>query len=627
MNDLLVVIMDAPNPIPVKFKPNSRFGFGIKEKFNLRSVLKASKETYKYTYLVESIEVRQIFLLFFMRFFKKKSVSPVIPQETSSQIILEGHGSRPISAHARVSHHIIDVPTGEHVKFSKLLSCCQRCFTKENLKEQALLIATISSVVLGIAIGIALRTLKCVGNERVGGCRITREDITYIDFPGQIFINILKMLILPLIVSSIISSLAQLDGQSAGKMGIRALVYYLGTTLLAAILGIILVLTIRPGTRGGTVEINPNSKAAEGRTIDTVLDLFRNLFPENIVEATFRSSGTDLKVNRTFILRPNETRYNITIYTPVVGKRDGINVLGLLLFCIIFGILISRLKEKAIILKHFFEAMLEVVMQLVRIAMVYSPIGVFFLIVAKMLEMDNLGDFVGSLGLYMATVLAGLFIHGFIVLPLLLFAITRINSFKYIRGMSQALVTAFGTGSSSATLPVTYRCVEEKNHIDPRISRFVLPVGATVNMDGTALYEAVAAIYIAQLNGIPLNAVKIIVTSLTSTLASIGAASIPQAGLVTMVIVLNALGLPPEEVRTIYAVDWLLDRFRTAINVFGDSIGCAIVQHLSRKELRVLDDEIAAANVDTNHSATILPVLVPVNADYNSNNRKFTNQS
>ena len=204
--------------------------------------------------------------------------------------------------------------------------------------------------------------------------------------------------------------------------------------------------------------------------------------------------------------------YNHTTFTPYVGKRDGINVLGLLLFCIIFGILISRLKERAVILKHFFEAMLEVVMQLVRIAMLYSPIGIFFLIVAKMLEMDDLGDFVGSLGLYMLTVLAGLTIHGFIVLPLLLFIITRVNSFKFIRGMSQALVTAFGTGSSSATLPVTYRCVEENNHIDPKISRFVLPVGATVNMDGTALYEAVAAIYIAQLNNIPLNAVKVIVT-------------------------------------------------------------------------------------------------------------------
>jgi len=128
-----------------------------------------------------------------------------------------------------------------------------------------------------------------IGDDRINGCRITKEDINYIDFPGKIFINILKMLILPLIVSSIISSLAQLDAQSSGKMGVRALIYYLATTLIAAIIGIILVLTIRPGSRGNQVEIKPDSKSAEGRTIDTVLDLFRNLFPDNIMEAAFRS--------------------------------------------------------------------------------------------------------------------------------------------------------------------------------------------------------------------------------------------------------------------------------------------------------------------------------------------------
>jgi len=132
-------------------------------------------------------------------------------------------------------------------------------------------------------------------DDRINGCRITKEDITYIDFPGKIFINILKMLILPLIVSSIISSLAQLDAQSSGKMGIRALIYYLATTLIAAIIGIILVLTIRPGSRGNQVEIKPDSKSAEGRTIDTVLDLFRNLFPDNIMEAAFRSVSILIK--------------------------------------------------------------------------------------------------------------------------------------------------------------------------------------------------------------------------------------------------------------------------------------------------------------------------------------------
>ncbi|CAF4838500.1 unnamed protein product [Rotaria sp. Silwood1] len=556
-------------------------------------------------------------------YFSKNKVTSIIPSrirsDTTDQIISDQNESHSSSVHRGSSHHIVNVLTDRQTTITRKVNCCRRCCTKKNLKEQALLIATIAAVILGIIIGVALRSLKCSTDDRIDGCRITKEDIIHIDFPGQIFVNILKMLILPLIVSSIISSLAQLDAQSAGKMGVRAIIYYLATTLIAAIVGIILVLTIRPGLRVGTVQIKPDSKAAEGRTVDTVLDLFRNLFPDNIMEAAFRSFATDLKVNRTVIAGPNGTSYNKTIYKATVVKRDNINVLGLLLFCIVFGILISRLKQKAIILKHFFEAMLEVVMQLVRIAMLYSPIGIFFLIVAKILDMDDLRDFLGSLGLYMATVLVGLFIHGFIILPLILFIITRINSFKYIRGMSQALVTAFGTASSSATLPVTFRCVEEKNHIDPRISRFVLPVGATVNMDGTALYEAVAAIYIAQLRGIPLDAVKIIVTSLTATLASIGAASIPQAGLVTMVIVLNALGLPAEDVRIIYAVDWLLDRFRTAINVFGDSIGCAVVQHLSRKELNApVNQETTTAVTNINDPDTVRRMLLSANTEYDT---------
>ncbi|CAF1011356.1 unnamed protein product [Rotaria sordida] len=545
-----------------------------------------------------------------MNFFKKKSIRSVIPLVTSEA--RQKNDSNVISTRNKKSNHIIEVPLSTHGINSRKWNFCQQCCSKESLKEQALLITTIASVIIGIGVGIGLRSLKCNTDAYINGCRLNKDDIGYIEFPGTIFINILKLLILPLIVSSIISSLAQLDAQSCGKMGLRSLIYYLATTIIAAIVGIILVLTIRPGLRGGQVTIKPESKAAEGRTVDTILDLIRNLFPDNIVQAAFQTTATKLIVNKIVVKGENDTTYNKTTYNAILEKRDGINVLGLLVFCILFGIIISRLKEKTLILKQFFEAMLEVVMKLVGIAMLFSPIGIFFLIVAKILLMDSLSDFAGSLGLYMATVLAGLFIHGFIILPLILFIITRMNVFKYIHGMGQALVTAFGTGSSSATLPITYRCVEEKNHIDPRISRFVLPIGATVNMDGTALYEAVAAIYIAQLNGIPLTAANIIVTTFTATLASIGAASIPSAGLVTLVIVLNALGLPSEEVRTIFAVDWLLDRFRTAINVFGDSIGCAVVHHLSRKELDTLDNRnILADDVNTNNSNSSVSFLAP----------------
>merc|ERR1711963_181142 len=164
-----------------------------------------------------------------------------------------------------------------------------------------------------------------------------------------------------------------------------------------------------------------------------------------------------------------------------------------------------------------------------------------------------------------------------IVLPILYGVIVRKLPFRFIFNMGNALFTAFGTASSSATLPVTIEVLEERNNIDSRITRFILPIGATINMDGTALYEAVAAIFIAQVRGITLDAGKIVAISITATAASIGAAGIPQAGLVTMVMVLQTVGLPSTDVALILAVDWLLDRFRTAINVLGDSIGAGIV--------------------------------------------------
>ncbi|CAB4062652.1 SLC1A3 [Lepeophtheirus salmonis] len=220
-----------------------------------------------------------------------------------------------------------------------------------------------------------------------------------------------------------------------------------------------------------------------------------------------------------------------------------------------------------------------------------APIGVFFLIGGQILEMEDLSLVAGQLGLYFMTVLVGLFFHGFVVLPIIFTIFTRILPFKFIANMTNAFTTAFGTASSSATLPVTINLLEEKNGVDPRIARFVLPIGATINMDGTALYEAVAALFISQIRGMSMSIGQIIAISITATAASIGAAGIPQAGLVTMVMVLDTVGLPAEDVTIILAVDWLLDRFRTAINVLGDSIGAGLVYHLSKDELDAMSKQ------------------------------------
>lgn len=467
----------------------------------------------------------------------------------------------------------------------------RRVNLKGLLRKNWLLIATIVSVVLGICVGILVREYA----------NLSRLEIQYFGFLGDILMRMLKLVILPLIISSMITGVAALDSEVSGKIGLRAVVYYFSTTILAVILGIILVMTIRPGVSQIPDNIDRTGVTPNVSTADTLLDLVRNMFPENLVQACFQQYKTvreelvPTKVSEnTTTIPPLATTImmvveNITKEYQIVGYyTDGINILGIIVFCVAFGLVIGKMGEKGRILLEFFDALNEATMRLVQIIMCYMPVGILFLIAAKIIEVED-WDIFRKMGLYMATVLSGIAIHSAISLPLIYFIIVRKNPYRFALGMAQAMVTALMISSSSATLPVTFRCTEENNRIDKRITRFVLPVGATINMDGTALYEAVAAIFIAQLNNYHLDVGKIVTISVTATVASIGAAGVPNAGLVTMVIVLTAVGLPANDVTLIVAVDWLLDRFRTMINVLGDAFGAGIVEKLSKRELERMD--------------------------------------
>merc|ERR1719273_335481 len=265
------------------------------------------------------------------------------------------------------------------------------------------------------------------------------------------------------------------------------------------------------------------------------------------------------------------------------------NILGLIAFSLAFGIAIAMSGEDGKPVLNFLTSFVEIIMKITNWIIHLAPVGVCFLVAGEVIGMKDVAENFGKLGWFFATVVLGLSIHGLLLLPILYSAITRSLPFHFIKNMSRALATAFGTSSSSATLPVTIDCLENENKIDSRVSRFVLPIGATINMDGTALYEAVSAIFIAQLRGIPLDAGQVVTISITATAASIGAAGIPSAGLVTMVMVLQTVGLPTSDIGLLLAIDWLLDRFRTTMNVFGDAIGAGIVYHLSKKQLEQMD--------------------------------------
>ncbi|TRY77407.1 hypothetical protein TCAL_07613 [Tigriopus californicus] len=457
---------------------------------------------------------------------------------------------------------------------SKIKSC---------LRGSALTIATIIGVFSGVFLGLALRQRET---------RWTEREIMYITYPGELFLRMLKALILPLIVPSLIAAVGSLDMRFSGKVGARAVGYYMTTTVLAVILGIILVTCIHPGgqTSGETVRVGESRNVTAA---DTLMDLARNFVPPNIVQATVAHYRTILKYpgDEAYTDENGQFRDPKNFYTwKITGQyKDETNILGLVFFSVFLGITLAIMEERGKPLIDFFTCLSQAMMTITTWVIYLAPGGVFFLIGGQVLEMEDMTEVAGQLGLYFCTVLGGLFFHGFVVLPAIYLLLTREMPFKFIANMTNAMTTAFGTASSSATLPVTINLLEEKNGVDPRICRFVLPIGATINMDGTALYEAVAAIFIAQVRNMQLSLGQVIAISITATAASIGAAGIPQAGLVTMVMVLETVGLPAEDVTLILAVDWLLDRFRTAINVLGDSFGASLVYHLSKKELEAFN--------------------------------------
>uniref|UniRef100_A0A8C4FG50 Amino acid transporter n=1 Tax=Dicentrarchus labrax TaxID=13489 RepID=A0A8C4FG50_DICLA len=465
---------------------------------------------------------------------------------------------------------------------------------KKFLKRNGLLTLSVFAVLTGCTLGFMLR-----------GTHLSTQAKIYFSFPGELLMRMLKMLILPLITSSLMSGLSSMESKACCRMGVLTVTYYLWTTFIAVVVGIVLVIIIKPGV-GTEVESNRLGGGPVMTSADALLDLIRNMVPSNLIEATFQQYKTDLvpilkvpartiQPNFVYVVPDDTDPKGRTVYLELTpppeityktspGSSQQMNVLGIVIFSATMGLLLGRMGERGAPLVNVCQCINECVMKIINAAVWYFPFGIIFLVAGKILDMQDPSTLGKKLGWYGITVLAGLFVHGLILLPLFYFVLTRKNPFSFIRGLLQALVIALATSSSSATLPITMKCLLENCHVDRQIARFVLPVGATINMDGTALYEAVAAIFIAQVNDYELDFGQLVTISITATAASIGAAGIPQAGLVTMVIVLTSVGLPPDDITLIVAIDWILDRFRTMINVLGDALAAGIIAHLCRKD-------------------------------------------
>ncbi len=401
-----------------------------------------------------------------------------------------------------------------------------------------------------ILIGIAL---ACIAGT-LTGTDASLFGVTYYqayDFIGTLFLNALKMITVPLIMAAIITGIAGIGGEAGlGRLGVKTVLYYMLTSTLAILVGLALVNAIAPGIvdgepAGARLGLAADTAAAlqsvEGRGAGDIAKVFLRMVPPNIIAAAAEGQ-----------------------------------MLGLICFSLLFGYFMTRIQpDYAGSLKRIWQGIFETMMQITLWVMRFAPIGVFGL-VAKTVATTGFAAFLPLLSFFVTAMLA-LAIHTFVTLPLLLRLVGRVNPWLHFRAMSPALLMAFSTSSSSATLPMTLECVQKNARVSNRTSSFVLPLGATVNMDGTALYECVAAMFIAQAYGIELSFGLQFTIVLLALLTSIGVAGIPAASLVAILVILGAVGLPAEGIGLILVTDRILDMCRTAVNVFSDSCGAVII--------------------------------------------------
>jgi Na+/H+-dicarboxylate symporter len=385
------------------------------------------------------------------------------------------------------------------------------------------------------------------------GFALVFGELGWVSKVAEIFMRLLRMVIVPLIFASIVSGVASIgDGRSLGRLGAKTLGYYMLTSLLAIVVGLTLANLIRPGD-GLEVSVDQAISPDSLQTPDSLGDVILRMIPTNPVQAAAE-----------------------------------FDILALIFFSICLGATISTMGGgPGDQLRSLFDALFEAMMKLTGFVIRLLPIGVFALI-ARAIGQMGLGVF-EQVGKYMITIAVGLTLHLLVVLPLVFWLFTRRNPLDHYRAMGSAMAMAFSTSSSSATLPVTMTCVQENAGVSRKVTSFVLPMGATINMDGTALYECAGALFIAQALGVDLSLAQQGLVVLTALLASIGAAGIPSAGLVMIFIVLEAVGLTDPAayalVGLMLGVDRPLDMYRTVVNITSDSIGAAVIAHSEGEQL------------------------------------------
>lgn len=378
------------------------------------------------------------------------------------------------------------------------------------------------------------------------------KELRWVSWMGIIFLRALKMIVIPLILTSIISGIVSIgSGSSLGRLGFKTILYYMSTSVLAILTGLFFVDVFKPGSGAGFtgLEASGDLSVQHQSLKDTLIDIV----PDNIFKSLVNN-----------------------------------DLLSIIFISVIVGIFITRMDRKNNgLLSDLFESLFDLFMKITMFVIKLAPIGIFGLVAKVIADQDNINNLMQSLGGFIFCVMAALLVHAIVTLPLLTFLIGKNHPFRHLNNMTSALLTAFSTASSAATLPLTMNNVKEKSGVSDKIANFTLPIGATVNMDGTAIYITAVVMFIAQITGMEMGVKEQLIILLTALLTSIGTAAIPMGSLVIITIILDIFGLPFALIAIILPVDRILDMLRTSVNVWSDSCGAVIIAKSEGEELKV----------------------------------------
>ncbi|OWF47181.1 Excitatory amino acid transporter [Mizuhopecten yessoensis] len=423
----------------------------------------------------------------------------------------------------------------------------------------------------------------------------------------------LKLMVIPLIVSSVITATASLDAKSNGRISLVSIIFIVFTNSLSCVVAIALVLIMKPGD-GVNSEVTETISSAGIETSDIFADLLRNIMPDNIVDMAFQQTLTRNDVTNETYLRNTTNGTDEETFRKVnksIGKTSGTNILGIIMTCLLLGIAINKAEEKGKPVLDFFNSLTGVIMIILKWLLWFTPVGVLSLIAFTTASVRDLAQNFQALGILVGLMVVGVLLHQLIIMPTLCFVLTRRNPYRFAVQIGKAWMIVLATTSSAMAFPEILSACEDHQNVDRRVSRFVAPFSVALSANGSAMFIAATSIFIGNVVGMDLNAGDIILIGILADICSMALPSIPSASIVAIVMVLTSMNIPAGSISLLFAVEWFLDRIRSTSNLVGQTHCVVVTYHFCKKSLEQSDmlQDIETGDDKTKQSAFLIYLL------------------